>query len=984
MKTTLLLIVSLFIYTSVNSQIIVNFTEGDNINDTVNYYMNLPEPQNLIFNFAPGTYTVTDLYINSTTPEFLKLGGLKTIFQSTTGNMDDVIIESQSSSVFRISKGSVYLRDLTISTINNGNGYQSTIALASEMESLDSIFIENCTINAGTENTDYAFEYLSGEINQVANVYIRNNIINNGDRAIHFEFEGYASNIQILNNQFNNQAVDNIYISYVYNLKLNNNIIELPTQGDYNNTAVGIKLSSINSSILYSDSSVIISNNSITKSLATNTVYTGIELINANNSSNTKYIISNNIIDIETDTNITGLYFSSTSNLNVLHNSIRLNGDSTVGYAIESGNLIFKNNIIETNKYAFVGLYGYSFGETNYNNYSGNPMFYDAYYSYSSYNFEDWKVHSSVDNNSSIINPNFNSTIGNLEINNELLNNTAQKLPEINFDINNLVRNTPYCDMGAKEVAFLILDNDTAICYGANITIDAGIAESYLWNTGATTQTITTDSAGTYIVTIEEIEGGATATDTIIVSILPQLVISFTSQEPNCYSSADGFVVANITNGTLPIAYNWAGSYMGDGTDSLYNIGLGTYYLTVTDANLCNAENQIFINAPTQMSINFDTIEFCGGCIGEIASHIIGGTGSYTYSWSTGSNSQNITDLCTGTYSLTATDANNCHIMDNISITEGALAYISGTIDYSGGNFNANEINVELYKQYTENAFQVEKVDENLIDGTSKFEFTGVYPYQYTFRAIQEQANYSNVVSSYYGNTVDWYNATYITVGCGDTINDIEFNMYELENLTGTGTFRGTVMYQSELKSTGEPVTGAEIYIEQDPNDEPIANDITDGNGEWEVDSINEGVGYKLRVDIPGLDQITTYANLYITQDDTLQSNLNFIVDTTSGGGIMTDTILSVIELNDQTINIKVYPNPATNYVAFETFISTASNIKFDLININGEVIYTSNEIKNYVGDYKVNVDISDYSIGTYLLKFKIGNSYYLKKIIKQ
>jgi len=98
----------------------------------------------------------------------------------------------------------------------------------------------------------------------------------------------------------------------------------------------------------------------------------------------------------------------------------------------------------------------------------------------------------------------------------------------------------------------------------------------------------------------------------------------------------------------------------------------------------------------------------------------------------------------------------------------------------------------------------------------------------------------------------------------------------------------------------------------------------------------------------------------------------------------MTDTTLSIIKTDKQTIEVKIYPNPTTDYISFETSLKKAGNIKFDIIDIKGETVYTSDEINGFTGDFKIKIDISDYSSGTYLLKFKIDNNYYLKKIIKQ
>lgn len=67
----------------------------------------------------------------------------------------------------------------------------------------------------------------------------------------------------------------------------------------------------------------------------------------------------------------------------------------------------------------------------------------------------------------------------------------------------------------------LELGPDQQICAGSSVTLDATLAgASYIWSTGDTTPTITVDSAGTYAVTVTA-GTGATASDTVEVSLLP-------------------------------------------------------------------------------------------------------------------------------------------------------------------------------------------------------------------------------------------------------------------------------------------------------------------------------------------------------------------------------------------------------------------------------------------------------------------------------
>ena len=995
MKTKLFLFITIFSFIFANSQTTVEIHPGDDVNQIFDNELNgIPPIGDLIFDFYSGTYNVYSIDVHAI--GMAKNATNRIIIKSHTNNADSVIVQSNDDNVFHINTSFVTLQNLTIISTSSANT-QRCLWLQEDGQSgsLDSIIIENNIFISDTSNGDKCINY-EGSTANINNIHIRNNTINNGDIGIELFFSDVAVNVEIVNNIFRNQKVTNIDVSNAKNLKIINNDIKMPNTGDtYNNTSRGISLNSIIGNSDATDSLTLIKNNRIYTNINNNCKYVGIDISSSYAINSGRIIFYNNFIDIEnSDLSIIGFYNSSSENIEFYNNTIKLVGPISKGILYDFGGaktiyvFDFKNNLIYSENIVFESVFEIYPGDVDFNNncYFTNNTSEAFNIEGTPYDFSHWKTTTSVDNFSVFDNPQFIG-FNNPTPHNPMISNLAPTLPDVSIDINGLVRNMPNSDFGAKEVAFVNLGNDTSICFGSSIILDAGPAFDYIWNTGAITQTISADSSGQYIVTITEINGGASATDTINVNLLPEISISFNSQEPNCYTSTDGYIVANTVNATTPIDYNWAGSFDGDGTDSLYNLGMGSYYLTITDANLCTAESYSFINAPTQLSLSFDTIEFCGGCIGELTANPVGGTGSYNYSWSTGSIDSHIMDLCTGTYTLTLTDDNNCTLIDSIDITEGPLGYLAGTIDYSGGLFNANEIKVELYKQYIENAFHVEKVDENMIDGTSKFEFTGVYPYQYTFRGIVEQGNYNNVVTSYYGNTVDWFNATYVNIGCGDTINDIVFSMYEVASLNGTGTFSGTITYQSSNKSlntTGEPVTGAEIYVAQDPNDEPVANTLSDTNGDWSVDSIQVGTGYKLRVDIPGLEQITTYEDLYITPNDTVQTNLNFIVDTASGGGIMTDTTITSIATQNQTIEVKVFPNPTTQYVSFETYLAKEANIKFDIININGETVYTSNEIDGFTGNYKIKIDMSNYSNGTYLLKFKIDNNYYLKKIIKQ
>jgi len=59
-----------------------------------------------------------------------------------------------------------------------------------------------------------------------------------------------------------------------------------------------------------------------------------------------------------------------------------------------------------------------------------------------------------------------------------------------------------------------------------------------------------------------------------------------------------------------------------------------------------------------------------GMCTGELTGSVHAGTAPFTYSWSTGANTQTITDLCEGSYYYTVTDANGCTAINSGYVAE--------------------------------------------------------------------------------------------------------------------------------------------------------------------------------------------------------------------------------------------------------------------------------------------------------------------------
>ncbi|MFT5911670.1 MAG: hypothetical protein ACI9XO_003200 [Paraglaciecola sp.] len=180
----------------------------------------------------------------------------------------------------------------------------------------------------------------------------------------------------------------------------------------------------------------------------------------------------------------------------------------------------------------------------------------------------------------------------------------------------------------------------------------------YMWTTGATTQTISNLSIGTYTVTLTD-ANGCTNTSSTTVSQPTNVVLTVNSTDEVCQGSNNGTATASATGGTLGYIYAWSNGASGS---MVSNLAAGTYSVTVTDANGCAKVGSTTVNPGGNLSVNATgtNVSCNGGNNGSASATTNGGAMPYTYAWSNGGNTATILNLSVGTYLVTVTDANGC------------------------------------------------------------------------------------------------------------------------------------------------------------------------------------------------------------------------------------------------------------------------------------------------------------------------------------
>ncbi|MCX6257829.1 MAG: T9SS type A sorting domain-containing protein [Bacteroidia bacterium] len=208
-----------------------------------------------------------------------------------------------------------------------------------------------------------------------------------------------------------------------------------------------------------------------------------------------------------------------------------------------------------------------------------------------------------------------------------------------------------------------------------DLSVSGGITPYlYNWSTGAHTQDISGLSGGTYVVSVTD-ENGCVVVNTSVVTEPAVLAVTMSGVNVNCYGGNDGHATALVSGGTTPpINFVWSN---GGSNDNISGIYAGTYYVSVYDANGCNALNSIVITEPPQLTLSVIQDVFNSGSFCEALATAGGGSPSYTYQWSNApyfSTTPRATHLTPGTvYTVTVTDTHGCSIVGSVLIQANPL-----------------------------------------------------------------------------------------------------------------------------------------------------------------------------------------------------------------------------------------------------------------------------------------------------------------------
>lgn len=269
-------------------------------------------------------------------------------------------------------------------------------------------------------------------------------------------------------------------------------------------------------------------------------------------------------------------------------------------------------------------------------------------------------------------------------------------------------------------------DNSGSITLSANST---NLSLNYLWSNGDTTKNIHNLTSGNYTCTITDSNNCRLVLGPYTINNSSSIIDSCTIIDESC-NAQNGSIDLSVSGGISPYTYLWSN---GSITEDLFGLAEGTYSCTITDASGCQQiiTKEVHGNSGSLSILNSQiTDELCTNSQGAINLTIVGGTAPITYQWSNGSITEDINNLNNGNYTVTISDANNCILTSNYTVTNNS------------GNFQISSPNV---------------IDEECGDNQGSITINlinGLAPYTYQWSNGASTQNLSNLSAGIYTQTI--------------------------------------------------------------------------------------------------------------------------------------------------------------------------------------------------------------------------------------
>ncbi|MEK6476063.1 T9SS type A sorting domain-containing protein [Catalinimonas sp. 4WD22] len=205
-------------------------------------------------------------------------------------------------------------------------------------------------------------------------------------------------------------------------------------------------------------------------------------------------------------------------------------------------------------------------------------------------------------------------------------------------------------------------------CYEAcdgqlELKISGGVTPyTYQWEgRSETAPTLTNLCRGEYTLTVTD-ASGCSLSQEFSMSPPDSLQLELiSSKAPTCFQGCDGQAAIAVQGGTAPYQYQWS-DVAGQTNAQAENLCSGTYKVTVTDTQGCQAQQTVVIEEAPQIAVQLpDTVTLCLDQSVTLDASIPQGQYQWTHNGSPLSTDAYLTVDQAGTYQVRVTNEQGCH-----------------------------------------------------------------------------------------------------------------------------------------------------------------------------------------------------------------------------------------------------------------------------------------------------------------------------------
>jgi hypothetical protein len=171
-------------------------------------------------------------------------------------------------------------------------------------------------------------------------------------------------------------------------------------------------------------------------------------------------------------------------------------------------------------------------------------------------------------------------------------------------------------------------------------------------------------NGGVYTIYVKD-ENNCVIHHNITIQEPDELVINALVSDVVCFGGNNGAIDVTVDGGNGNNHFLWSND---ETSEDLSNLANGSYSVLVVDGEGCQSLESFDVYEPTSPIIINAAVYGTVDSLGAIDISVTGGTDGYTFSWSNGAESEDLSHLVPGTYAVTVTDDNGCVASDEFTV----------------------------------------------------------------------------------------------------------------------------------------------------------------------------------------------------------------------------------------------------------------------------------------------------------------------------